>query len=107
MSDVVTVFFEAWGSGSWRDASDPNAPHEASILRLAIDKALWDLPWRPSWDITETLRRTAEWYHSYLAGERPMREVSLEQITCYERAAFGDERGSTCGREEHALPAVR
>ncbi len=87
--EVVDVFLEEWGSGTWRDMSDPNAPHEAMILRLAIDKALWGLPWRPSWNTRGTLRRTAEWYRAYLAGERTMREVSLEQIECYERDAFG------------------
>ena len=103
VSDVVDVFLEEWGSGSWRDVSDPNAPHEATILRLAIDKTLRDLPWRPSWDTRETLRRTAEWYREYLSGERPMREVSLEQIECYEHAAFGGDSAPRIEREEEPL----
>ena len=105
VSEVVNLFLEEWGSGSWNDVSDANAPHEAAILRLAIDKALWDLPWCPSWSTRETLRRTAEWYRTYLVGERSMREVSLEQIECYERAAFGSDDAPTRERNESTLPA--
>ena len=90
VGDVVSGFIEEWGSGSWRHVSNPNAPRELAVSRLAIDKALWDLPWRPSWDTRETLRRTAEWYRWNLSGERPMREASLEQIESYEHAVFGD-----------------
>jgi CDP-glucose 4,6-dehydratase len=47
--EVVDLFIQAWGSGSWIDVGDPNAPHEAGILRLSIDKALWNLGWNPGW----------------------------------------------------------
>jgi len=107
VSEVVEIFLEEWGGGSWRDASDPKASQEAMILRLSIDKALWDLPWRPSWNTRETLRRTAEWYREYLAGERTMREVSLKQIECYERDAFGAEELSSREEESPLLTAVQ
>lgn len=83
--DVVERFIEAWGSGSWIDAGDPNAPREAGILRLSIDKALWDLNWRPGWDVDETIRQTARWYRQRLnsCGES-MQAFSMSQISEYE-----------------------
>ena len=84
--EVVEAFLREWGSGSWRDISDPTQPHEANILRLAIDKALSQLPWRPQWHIEETLRRTVEWYRRYHEQGGSMREMSLRQIAAYEAA---------------------
>lgn len=34
-----------WGGGSWEDASDPNALHEANLLKLNCDKARAELQW--------------------------------------------------------------
>ncbi len=48
--------------GSWKDHSDPNAPHEASKLNLAIDKAFHLLGWLPVWDFPTTVEMTADWY---------------------------------------------
>jgi CDP-glucose 4,6-dehydratase len=82
--DVVESFLGEWGEGSWVDASDPNQPPEANILRLCIDKALWELNWKPGWSVQETLRQTARWYRAYIEGPQSMRELSLEQIDQYE-----------------------
>lgn len=93
--DVVSLFLGEWGGGSWIDAGDPHAPREAGILRLSIDKAIWNLNWKPGWDVGETIRQTAQWYrHRQELLARPdqrgdrspfsMREFSLTQITQYE-----------------------
>jgi CDP-glucose 4,6-dehydratase len=80
---VVESFLERWGDGVWIDESDPDQPHEATILRLSIDKALWQLGWRPGWNVHETLGRTAEWYRRYLDDPAQMRDFSMEQIRDY------------------------
>lgn len=87
---VVQRFFAQWGDGSWIDESDENQPHEATILRLAIDKALWELDWRPCWAVEEALRRTAQWYRRYLEDPSDMRRFSRQQIDDYQ-AALADE----------------
>ncbi|MEQ1826355.1 MAG: CDP-glucose 4,6-dehydratase [Pirellula sp.] len=84
--EVVELFLEEWGSGRWIDAGDPNAPREAGILRLSIDKALWELGWRPGWDVRETIRQTAQWYRHRLNHGGSMREFSLAQICEYEQS---------------------
>jgi CDP-glucose 4,6-dehydratase len=62
--------------GQWLDASDPNAPHEASNLNLAIDKAFHLLQWQPVWNFGETIARTAEWY-LHTAGD-PVARTSAQ-----------------------------
>jgi CDP-glucose 4,6-dehydratase len=62
---LVDLFIEAWGSGSWKDVSDPSHPHEAAALRLNIDKALHQLGWRPRWAVAEAVRRTAAWFRRF------------------------------------------
>lgn len=84
VKEVVELFLEEWGEGSWIDASDPNAPREARILRLAIDKAIWDLHWKPCWDVRETIRQTAKWYRHRLLHEGSMQDFSMSQIELYE-----------------------
>ncbi len=83
--EVVEQFLAIWGSGEWRDVSDRAHPREAQTLRLCIDKALWQLGWRPRWSTEKVLALTAEWYRRWLGGEDDMQQVSLKQIAAYER----------------------
>ena len=91
--ELVEGFLREWGEGSWREAPDPDQPYEAGILRLAIEKALWRLRWRPEWDVREALRQTARWYRRYFdGGDVPaMRALGLAQIEDYERAMSAGE----------------
>jgi len=88
--ELVDIFLQQWGDGSWIDESDSNNPHEANILRLSIDKALWQLKWRPCWSVHETLRRTAQWYRRYLDAPESMRDFSYGQIEAFQAAIAGD-----------------
>jgi CDP-glucose 4,6-dehydratase len=65
---VVEALIRAWGRGTWEDRRDPHAPHEAGLLRLAIEKARTRLGWSPRWGFEETFRRTVEWYRAFHAG---------------------------------------
>lgn len=101
--EVVDSFIREWGEGSWVDASDPNQPPEANILRLCIDKALWELNWKPGWSVQETLQQTARWYRAYFEGSRSMRELSLEQIDQYE-ATLGQQTPAPIVPVETSFP---
>lgn len=83
VQEVVDNFIRHWGFGESIDESDADAPAEANILRLCIDKAIWNLKWRPLWNVHQTLEKTAQWYRAYLDGEI-MSEISLSQIREYE-----------------------
>ena len=79
------------GGPGWTDASDPANPRESTILRLSIDKALWELDWRPRWDVEKVLHETARWYrtHAERGADASMQDVTLEQIALYEEAFLG------------------
>ncbi|MEE8308583.1 MAG: CDP-glucose 4,6-dehydratase [Gammaproteobacteria bacterium] len=85
VQQVVEIFLKEWGRGTWVDASDGGNPREANILRLSIDKALWDLGWKPCWSVSEVLSQTAQWYQHYLSEGGSMREFSLNQVSNYEQ----------------------
>lgn len=84
--DVVEGVFARWGgaSGGWDDASDPSAPHEASLLSLSIEKARRTLGWEPRWGFSETLARTVDWYRAFAKGD-DMAAFTVRQIEAYER----------------------
>ncbi len=64
----------------------PNQLPEANILRLCIDKAIWNLGWRPCWSVYQSLEKTADWYQAYLQDPDNARNISLAQIREYEEA---------------------
>jgi len=72
--------------GSWTDQSNPHAPHEASKLNLAVDKAFHLLAWEPVWNFESTLAHTASWYVRDGNGEDAA-ALCNEQITAYTAAA--------------------
>ncbi|MDD4018331.1 MAG: CDP-glucose 4,6-dehydratase [Kiritimatiellae bacterium] len=80
---LVDAFVAAWGSGHWEDRSDPSQPHEASILRLSIEKAGWALNWRPRWSCDEMVRRTAQWYRRVLCEGSDARAACENDIAAY------------------------
>ncbi|MBS2014142.1 MAG: CDP-glucose 4,6-dehydratase [Deltaproteobacteria bacterium] len=66
--EMVQAFIEAWGEGTWEDKSDPSAPHEAVLLRLAVDKAFASLGVAPRWGTRATVQATTEWYRAHAKG---------------------------------------
>jgi len=65
--DLVSESLELWG-GEWQDATDPDAPHEASLLNLNIDKARDILGWSPRWTFSRAVERTMNWYKQHQNG---------------------------------------
>jgi CDP-glucose 4,6-dehydratase len=98
--ELAEIFIEAWGSGSWEDVHDPRAPIETHALRLAIDKAVADLPWRPRLDAHEAIRRTAAWFRSFAttpAAARALCDTDIQayqsrNIACYPSDTIGATR---------------
>jgi len=80
--ELVEAMIAIHGGGSWVDASEASAPHEAPRLRLDATRARTDLGWTPRWDLNEALRRTVGWYDAWHRGEST-RARSLADITDY------------------------
>jgi CDP-glucose 4,6-dehydratase len=63
--DIASLLIQHYGSGALKDASDPNAVHEANLLMLDISKARFQLGWNPRLNLDQTAKLTAEWYLRY------------------------------------------
>jgi len=69
--------------GRWQDHSDPQAPHEASLLQLQIDKVHHELGWSPRWDFSTTVERTVSWYRQLQEGEVKAMNCCLADLAAY------------------------
>ena len=65
--ELVEAMLSHW-PGRWEAAPQAQAPHEAGLLHLQVDKAHHQLGWRPRWDIDTTVARTVDWYRQVHAG---------------------------------------
>jgi CDP-glucose 4,6-dehydratase len=85
VADLVKEFIRHW-PGEWEDRSDPSAPHEATKLNLATDKAFHTLGWQPRWDFQTTIARTASWYRdaSGLGAASELQTLTRRQIEEYQ-----------------------
>ena len=74
-----------WGEGKWEDLSDPQALHEANLLKLNCDKAHAELHWHSALMIDECLQMTAEWYKNFYAESQKadIYGLCVEQIHGY------------------------
>jgi CDP-glucose 4,6-dehydratase len=91
--------------GTWIDAHEAGAPHEAGKLHLAIDKARELLAWRPAWNFAEAARATAAWYHADEHAE-DLWSTTQQQIREYQAAAQA-ARIPWVGTCESSLPVRR
>lgn len=83
--ELIELVIACWGSGSWRDASDPAAPPETPALRLDVEKAGRELGWRPRWDLPAAIERTVAWYRARndLADAASLRRLCVRHIAEY------------------------
>lgn len=82
-----------WGFTNLNEAYQitDNIPfHEAGLLKLNCDKALFHLKWESNIDYAETIRLVGEWYTAFYKNQDDMYALTVEQIAAYER--LGVER---------------
>jgi len=61
--------------------------HEAGLLKLNCDKALFYLQWQANLNYEETIRFTSEWYYDFYKNNADMLEKTRRQIQEYEQMA--------------------
>ena len=83
--DLVEESLKHW-PGNWQNSSDPNAPHEANLLSLSIEKARNKLGWQPKWDFSETVKQTLSWYRNVFQEYESPAELCRQQIQSFQRA---------------------
>lgn len=81
--DIASLLINSYGKGSLKDASDPNAVHEANLLMLDISKARILLHWNPRLDLAQTAQLVADWYLKYKTQN--VYDLCVEQIKQYLR----------------------
>lgn len=63
--NVAKMLVDSYGKGLLKDASVPNALHEAKLLMLDITKAQVKLGWQPRMNIEQCIELVANWYKMY------------------------------------------
>jgi CDP-glucose 4,6-dehydratase len=61
--------------------------HEAGLLKLNCDKALFYLKWQSTMVYKDTIKFTSEWYFNFYRGEKDILDLTLQQIENYEKLA--------------------
>lgn len=79
--EVATRLTQRFGRGVLKDASDPDALHEANLLMLDITKAKSRLGWTPRLDALQTIDLVADWYMKY--REQNVYQLCVEEINTY------------------------
>jgi len=81
--DIMNAFCKFWGNNAKYDIKkDPKAVHEANYLRLNSSKAKEKLFWKPRWNSVTAVKKTVEWYKTYLEKGN-LSEITLRQIESY------------------------
>lgn len=78
---LVDKVVRSWGSGSWEDLSNPEAVHEAHLLKLDITKSKALLGWAPLWNIDRAVGETVHWYRHYQNSD--VFDLCQRQINAY------------------------
>ncbi|MEZ4722710.1 MAG: CDP-glucose 4,6-dehydratase [Flavobacteriales bacterium] len=78
--DMVELAIENWGEGSFTTPEIVNKPHEAGLLKLAIDKVKSELGWTPRFNSAEAVQWTMDWYRD---GRDNALEYTSKQIDSF------------------------
>ena len=95
VSELIDEMALYWDSVRWKDVSNSERHvHEAGLLKLNCDKALFDLKWQPTLQFKETVEMTVEWYKLYYQNpESSMYENTLNQINKYSNLGKQRQQG--------------
>lgn len=62
--------------------------HEAGLLKLNCDKALFHFQWQANMAYEDTIKLTSEWYYDFYKSDKNIFEKTMEQIEEYEGMAI-------------------
>jgi len=80
---LVETMSKYWDKVTWTSEPDNTDLHEAGLLKLNCDKALFDLDWSPTLDFESTIHMTVDWYKSFYSGEFDMFKYTTDQIRAF------------------------
>jgi CDP-glucose 4,6-dehydratase len=93
VADLINEMSKYWDSVRWNDISKTEQHmHEAGLLKLNCDKALFDLKWHSTLKFEETVQMTVEWYKTFYQNPNiSMYDFTIKQIEEYTRLALQRE----------------
>ena len=89
--ELLKDLSQQWNFNKAEDAYSvtDNIPfHEAGLLKLNCDKALFNLRWEANLSYKECVKMVGVWYYSFYKMEKDMYKLTLDQITQYEDLAM-------------------
>lgn len=87
VKDLLSDLSDFW---HFEDTSDAyvvtdNIPfHEAGLLKLNCDKALFNLKWEANLNYTQCIKFVSEWYYEFYQGNKDMMKFTSDQINEYQ-----------------------
>jgi len=91
--ELIADIFKYWNADFECYEITGNLPfHEAGLLKLNCDKALFHLGWEPTLFYRECVEMVGEWYSDYYIHDNDTKSLTTQQIQRYMQAAT--ERGN-------------
>lgn len=65
VGDILIIIRKFWDKIDYEIKNNPDAVHEAGMLKLDMSKANYQLDWHPVWNMEKTIERISNWYKNY------------------------------------------
>ena len=88
--DLLADLSSYWDFDNPKDAYEVTADipfHEAGLLKLNCDKALFELKWQSNLNYQECVKFVSEWYYGFYHKDADVFQMTLDQIDLYELMA--------------------
>lgn len=85
--ELLTDLSKDWKLDEAYHVTDNIPFHEAGLLKLICDKALFYLKWQATLNYQQTVDFTSKWYYSFYKTETDMYSLTTTQIQEYEKYA--------------------
>jgi CDP-glucose 4,6-dehydratase len=81
VGDIVNKVIDIWGEGDAEIQQNTEAPHEAGLLKLDINKAVNELQWLPKLNANVAIEKTIAWYKVFIEnGKNEVASFTIKQI---------------------------
>lgn len=92
VAELIDAMSTRWPRVKWHAPGAESASgHEATLLKLTCDKALFHLQWRAALHFAETVEFTVDWYRNWHEARANMHDIATAQIERY--TALAKQRG--------------
>jgi CDP-glucose 4,6-dehydratase len=89
VSLLIEEMSQYWEKIRWNDVSkNLEHVHEAGLLKLNCDKALFDLNWHSTLHFQDTVKMTVDWYREFYQNQNEsMHDFTIHQIKSFTKTA--------------------